>query len=456
MEWISDTERNQRMGQEPYPLALNEIAQAASSGRDVRGLPERLVATTVDDSDELLRLYHEALTAPLLPGVGSFELSGWNEVLAALPRPRPGRSVNAAELPDRLLGAWTGRVVGNMLGKPVEKGWDRHRLRSYLESEDSYPLRDYVPLADERTASAFGFESFRGLTRGRVDGGVRDDDVDYTVLGLMLFEEYGSRFTTANVAYEWLRRFPVYQLYTAERAAYTNLIREVPLANVGSYHNPYREWIGALIRADIYGYVCPGQPRLAATFAYRDAYLSHRANGLYGSMFAAGLVAAAFTTTSAEESVQIASEQVPPDSRLGREIRLVVSQYRSGLSWDECMNDLDNRHAGLSWVHVLNNTGALVAALLWGENDFASTVGLAVQSGLDTDSIAATAGSWAGGNVGYGGLPEHLVEPLHDRTETAVFGATRVRLTDLVRRTLAAVEAVASTSTSTSAESEES
>lgn len=443
MEWITDAERAQHMGQEPYALAVNELAQAASTGRDVAGLRQRLDHARVDDHEELLAIFRGALEASRSSDE-SFESSEWKQIQASLPAPRTARSVDDARLADQLRGAWTGRVIGNMVGKPVEKGWDRARLRNYLEAADAYPLRDYVPLADEGQAGQLGFQVFDGLTRGRIDGGVRDDDVDYTVLGLMLLEQYGAGLTTADVAYEWLRRFPVYQLYTAERAAYQNLIREVPLDEVGSHHNPYREWIGAQIRADIYGYTHPGRPRAAARAVHTDAWLSHRANGIYAAMWAAALVASAFTAENAVESIDVACEHIPPDCRLAAEIELVVSQYRAGWSWEACLDSLDARHADLSWVHALNNTGALVAALLWGEEDFAATVGLAVQAGLDTDSIGATAGSWAGARLGYHSLPEHLVAPLHDRTRTAVFGAGEVRISDLAERTLAVARAIAS------------
>ncbi|GAA1279604.1 hypothetical protein GCM10009609_48880 [Pseudonocardia aurantiaca] len=88
------------------------------------------------------------------------------------------------------------------------------------------------------------------------------------MLGLHLLETYGTTYTARDVAAEWLSRFPVHQLFTAERATCQNLVREVSLAEAGEHHNPYREWIGALIRADIFGFAAPGQPRKAALLSY--------------------------------------------------------------------------------------------------------------------------------------------------------------------------------------------
>ncbi|MBV9356952.1 MAG: ADP-ribosylglycohydrolase family protein [Chloroflexi bacterium] len=340
-------------------------------------------------------------------------------------------------MPDRVLGAWTGRIVGNLMGKPLEVGPTRASIRAYLRKKHAYPLIGYVPFDDPAERNELGIAGFEGVTEGRIHGSVRDDDVDYTVLGLYLLETYGPGYTARNVAGQWLARFPVYQVYTAERATYQNLVRQVPLAEVGEFQNPYREWIGALIRADIFGYVAAGDPRRAAVLSYQDAILSHRANGIYGEMWAAALIASAFTASSPEASIVESLKHIPGSSRLAAEVRTVLEQFQTGMDWERCLDELQARHPGMSWVHTINNAGALTAALLWGEGRFAETAGLAVQAGLDTDSIGATAGSWAGAFVGQSGLPAVLTEPLEDRCRSGVFGFGELSIAALAERTLA-------------------
>ena len=114
----------------------------------------------------------------------------------------------------------------------------------------------------------------------------------------------------------------------------------------------------------------------------------------------------------------------------------MLAQHAAGLSWEQALDALEQRYAGMHQVHVLNNAGALVAAILWGEGDFASTAGLAAQAGLDADSIGATAGAWAGAYCGVDGIPAHLIDPLGDRVDSAVFGFADNRISDLVERTL--------------------
>ncbi|GAA2772534.1 ADP-ribosylglycohydrolase family protein [Streptomyces showdoensis] len=343
------------------------------------------------------------------------------------------------ELADRILGGWTGRIAGNMLGKPVERGdhWTPERIDAYLRLTDALPLTDYLP--PPPTADADGFElrpEWPQCVRGRIHGSCRDDDIDYSILVLHLLETRGFAFTTEQVGELWLLRLPYLQTFTAERVAYRNLANGLKPPLTATYDNPHQEWIGALIRADVYGWTSPGDPRRAASLARRDAVLSHTGNGVYGAMWAAALVAAAFTAPGPRAALETALERVPASSRLARAVRHTMTLHEAGLEWSETLAELRKETGGLGWIHTVPNAAVLTAGLLYGEGDFTRTITLTVRGGLDTDSNGATAGSVAGVLCGAAAIPPQWSEPLRDRVRSAVSGYDGVRIGELAERTL--------------------
>jgi ADP-ribosylglycohydrolase len=346
-------------------------------------------------------------------------------------------------LADRILGGWLGRIAGNMLGKPVEQGevWTRDRIDAYLRAVDALPLTDYLP---EPLSEADGLAmrpEWRSCVRGRIHGSCRDDDVDYAILGLHLLERHGFGFSTEQVGDLWLLSLPYLQTFTAERAAYRNLSNGLRPPLTATFDNPYQEWIGALIRADIYGWTCPGAPRRAASLARRDAVLSHTGNGVYGAMWAAALISAAFTAPTVRDALDEALAVIPGGSRLARTVRRVTSLHDSGLEWKVTLDTLTEETAGMNWIHTVPNAAVLTAGLLYGDGDFTRTITLTVRGGLDTDSNGATAGSVAGVLNGARGIPAHWTGPLEDTVRSAVFGFDGVRISELARRTLRLAEA---------------
>nr|WP_237300077.1 ADP-ribosylglycohydrolase family protein [Streptomyces hygroscopicus] len=339
---------------------------------------------------------------------------------------------------DQVYAAWLGRVAGCNLGKPVEDGdhWTVERIRDYLEFTDSYPLTDYVVALDPQPEGFALRECWPETTRGNIDGSARDDDIDYTILGLHLLETHGRGLRPEHVGTAWTELFPLRQIFTAERAAYINLINGLRVPQVARFRNPYREWIGAQIRADVFGYVNPGDPAAAAALAYQDAALSHTANGVYGEMWAAALVASAFTASDAAEAVDASLTVVPPRSRLHEALSHVIRLRSEELAWDAALAEIHVAYGQYSWIHTINNAAAVTAALLWCEGDYTSAVGKVVMSGWDTDSNGATVGSVAGILTGTAGLPKHLIEPLHDRTRSALFGFDNSVISDLAARTV--------------------
>lgn len=424
---------------DPRALLYYEWRQRLESGCAVGEFGpevEALATAPLADPAACWELFARLERAPLDPGFDYDEPEP-----APIAAPAYARAADA-ELFERILGGWLGRCAGCTLGKPLENGfvWTPARIRAYLERAHAYPLTGYVPALLPPAPEFPLHPTWPVSVRDRVDGAPRDDDLDYTVLGLHLLERCGAEFTAADVAVAWLEHLPFLQTYTAERVAYRNLVGGLHPPEVARYRNPYREWIGALIRADIHGYVNPGDPARAATLAARDAGLSHTGNGVYAAMWAAALVAAAFTADTAEAALSIAQQCIPQRSRLAVALAEVLAAHAEGVSWAVAVQSIHSRHGHYNWVHAVPNACLIAAGLLWGRGDFTETIALTVQGGCDTDSNGATAGSVAGILVGAGAIPPHWTAPLHDRLHTAVTGYEGIRISTLADRTLALVQ----------------
>ncbi len=274
-----------------------------------------------------------------------------------------------------------------------------------------------------------------GMLRGNFDRGLRDDDVDYTIVGLRILEDHGAEFTPRQVAEFWLGHLPYHQTYTAERVAYRNFVNGIWPPDSATHCNPYREWIGAQIRADAFGYACPARLEQAAALAFKDASISHEKNGIYGEMWVAAMLAAAFVADDPQKVVRLGLTEIPARCRLAEALNLVLDWRDEGCPAEEAADRVLDQFGHYHGVHTINNAAIVAMALLWGEKDFTRTIGLAVEAGLDTDCNGATAGSVLGALLGAEGIPSHWTDPLNDRTETAIFGEGTPSISGLAERT---------------------
>ena len=351
---------------------------------------------------------------------------------------RPGR----AALAERIRGAWLGRAAGCVLGKPVE-GLSRAGIREILIASGRWPLADWFTargLPDDVAARHPWNRASRSTSLAEnIDGMPEDDDLNYTMLALALVERTGRDFTTDDVATAWLRDLPGLRVFTAERAVYRNLLDAIQPSEAASIRNPYREWIGAQIRTDLYGWISPGAPRAAAELAWRDARLSHTRNGIYGAMFVAAMAAASCAAEDVGTVIAAGLSVIPPRSRLARSIGLGLDLARGKVPAEEAIDEIYAAHAGLHWVHVLNNASVVAFALAASGGDFSRAITTAVAAGWDTDSNGATVGGIAGALAGLSGLPARWTRPLRGRIATSLPGFDGATFDDLAQRTLALV-----------------
>lgn len=421
----------------PTDLLRDEVQQRQETGYDVDEIIQRANATDPSDRQAILALVDEMAEAHRRPGWTYVEPDDLETIRASLTDLPASLPINTETLRDQVHAAWLGRIAGCNLGKPVENGthWTPAHLRAYLELADAYPLRDYVPALQPMPDGFQLCDNWPETTLGNVSGSARDDDIDYPILALHLLEVHGTNFGPEQVGDAWTRLLPIQQVYTAERAAYLNLVNGLTGPAIARERNPYREWIGAQIRGDVFGYVNPGDPWTAAQLAFQDASLSHTGNGIYGEMWSAALVSAAFAVSTAREAIELSLTVVPPQSRLAEAITHVLHLRDDGLSWDDALEVIRQTYGHYAWVHTINNAAAVAAALLWAEGDFTSAVGKVVMSGWDTDSNGATVGSVAGILTGTANLPAHFIEPLEDRVRSALFGFGTSQISDLADRT---------------------
>lgn len=384
---------------------------------------------------ELAALYDELAAVPprIDERLQPSDLDGIRRQRADGPR-KFDTPLSESTIYSKILGGLLGRAAGCTLGKPVE-GWTRAEIEAYLHGLGEGDIEDYLPFSETVPAGATRSIPARDLPscRGHVKFAPRDDDMDYTVLGIDLVGWAGPGFTSAHVAQNWLTKLPYYLTYTAERAAYRNLINGLWPPQSARYRNPYREWIGAQIRADGFGYLAAGNPELAAEFAWRDASVSHVQNGMYGEMWVAAAIATAFVTDDVREVIRVATSEIPKGSRFAALVSDVLRWHEEYRDWKDCWQAIEAKYGNLHWVHTLNNAAVVLMALLYGEGDLGKTISIAVQSGWDTDCNGATAGSIVGVMLGAERLPRRWVDPLNDTLHTAVFGYHRVRFSELAK-----------------------
>jgi len=417
-----------------------EREQLIDEGKEISRVEqefERFLAMTDEELEsrqqELGLFLDQTVSLPQSAGYPYHEPSDLDGICSLRPRTLQCKyefDLGEGLLRDRIHGAWLGRIAGCLLGKPVE-GWDSKRMWGYLRDLGRYPLDDYfrsdVPPQIAEKYRVSHERPFINL----VPHMVADDDTNYTVAGMLILKKHGRDFTSMDVANFWLENLPALATWTAERTAYRNFLNGVQPPDSAWFRNVYREWVGAQIRADAYGYLALGDPELAAGYAWKDARVSHVKNGIYGSMWVAAMLAVAPFLSSAQEIILAGLGQIPARCRLAEAINQVIHWYREGVGYQDAVGRIHQRwdeNFGYHWCHTISNAQIVALGLLWGEGDYEKSICRAVQACFDTDCNGATVGSVVGMMQGAGALPEKWIAPLGNRLETSLPGYQMVEI----------------------------
>ena len=297
---------------QPEDLLPHALVAAELDGVEVGDLRERWIAA---GGRAEARAWRGVVRQPPRPSCASWRLDCWPLVderevpaelrrrepddLAAIDaRSAPGLSPVSSEAvarpaPRRL--ARPGRRVparqAGGEGPPTRHPGDRRARRATGRSPRTSP-----PSASTRRSPRRYPWNRRSATNSlveNIDGMPEDDDLNFPLIALDLVERRGEAITTDDVAHVVARA-------ASRRPGVHRRAGDLPQpprrrrARVaGRRGNPFQDWIGAQIRADVYGWVTPGRPGRAARLAWTDARLTHHRSGLYGAMFVAAAASAA-------------------------------------------------------------------------------------------------------------------------------------------------------------------
>jgi len=420
------------------------IENKTEQGHQTDGLAKEL-SVLPDSYDQLWAMAQRVADLPLRPDWPFHEPNDLQAIWAACDPGRPlgaVGSISAEQAVGRIEAAFLGSVCGCILGKPLEVQPNLDEIRLAAESAGEWPLNDYI---SEAMLNALGrrHRSWPDTVRERIPYIAADDDINYTLLGMVLLEEHGLDLNARHVMSAWLHNLPPLWTFGPER---TMLIKAA-LNSGGNMDdlsdealrawvtvlNPGDEKCGALIRADAYGYACPGRPALAAELAWRDASWSHRRTGIYGAMFVAAAIATAMVADNWRDIFETALQFVPQQSRFYTIASDALYEVSHAYSWLDAYSRIHHAYGRYGHCLIYQECATMMNTLRFAQ-DVGDGICIQVMQGNDTDSFGATAGSLLGAFHGPGHLDARWLAPFNNTLHSTLACLHETSLSTLTQR----------------------
>lgn len=333
---------------------------------------------------------------------------------------------------NRIHGGFLGRVIGSTMGSVAEG-------RKYEDIKKMGTIDHYV--------------GFKPDEQGHIIG-IPNDDEMFEIVLMMAIEEKGHDVITDDIARKWLDLIAPNFTFTAERVALDRFHQGIFMFGEDLIEgNPYYDFIGAQMRAEMPGWMHPAEPDAAIKLARIDAEVSHAREGIIGEQFVAALISNAFTVPGNDATpgvvevsellkvIETSKIAMPMDSMYARTITLIETLFHDNPEdWEGNFLDfrefayhelLDGLCTGanpsradtlrkLFHIHVLPNAGILMLALLHGQGDFSKSLEICADCGLDADCNCGNVGAILGTMLGPENIPDKWKVPLNNQFYTLI------------------------------------
>jgi ADP-ribosylglycohydrolase len=281
---------------------------------------------------------------------------------------------------DQVLGGWIGKSMGGAIGARFEgyKGWIE------IQPDEMFP--EQIP---------------------------PNDDLDLQVLWLKVLEEKGLALTSDDLARAWLEGcwYPFNEYGIFRRNWQLGI--HPPMS--GRFTNQFWETgMGCPIRSEIWGYVFPGAPDLAARYAAMDGTLDHTEQSVGAEMMFAAMASMAFFVPDVRRLAAMFIHYLPSGTPIEQLTRAAFQAYDEGLSLQDARDRLMMLAGHPEACDAQINVPFTFLGLLYGGNDLQEAVLAALRCGYDTDCTMATAGAFVGQILGASRIPGPLKKAVGD------------------------------------------
>ncbi|MFA6102280.1 MAG: ADP-ribosylglycohydrolase family protein [Victivallaceae bacterium] len=262
----------------------------------------------------------------------------------------------------KVLGCWLGKAAGGTLGMPFEGYPGTHNLTYY----------DPIPTE-----------------------AVPNDDLELQVMYACALQNMEDPQVSSKTFGDiWLKHME----YNADEyaVALCNIRNDIRPPWSGNYDNYFIDGMGAAIRSELWACLAPGNPELAAKYAYEDACVDHAENGIYAEVFFAALESQAFVETNILRLIDAGLSCIPEDCLIHKGVTNTCFWWRQSENWRIVRDKIFATYASEFATCVNVNVPFTILGLLAGGGDFGKSVCTAANCGMDTDCTAATAGAILG------------------------------------------------------------
>ncbi len=275
-------------------------------------------------------------------------------------------------------------------------------------------------------------------------GVLPNDDLDLQLVWLIAAEEYGRRVNSEVLGNYWVAYI------TPDWAEYgmgKRNLRAGMLPSVsGSYRNTFKNSNGAWIRSEIWACLAPGNPKVAAKYAYEDAIVDHGSEGVYAEILCAAMQSAAFVESDIEKLIDIALTYIPDGCAIADVVKYVRSLPEKTEDWKAARKLLMQKYPSMSFglrtmagqeydpeIPFENdgydapvNIGLMLLGHYYGGGDLSRAICITAGCGEDADCTAGTLAALYGIARGTASIDKKWIEPIGDEIKTCSVDVTKM------------------------------